>query len=171
MSPFTNRTSRASPSGFVFPRRTVTSTPSPVASATSPQRRALTSLRRSPAMKSSPAITASSWPRFRATSSDSTPRPRRRGRRDAPGRGRGRRRSAGSPSAPGRCVPRPGSARRRDGPGSAPPPPPSTRSTGLSPARGARRGSRPGSRPRAAGRRARRRGGGGPRSTPGGCSG
>ena len=79
-SPFTNRTSRASPSGFVFPRRTVTSTPSPAAAAaTSPQRRALTSLRRIPAMNSSPAITASSRPRFRATSPDSTPRPRRRG--------------------------------------------------------------------------------------------
>ena len=70
-------TSRASPAGFVFPRRTVTSTPSPAAaSATSPQRKALTSLRRIPAMKSRPAITASSRPRFRATSSDSTPRPR-----------------------------------------------------------------------------------------------
>ena len=85
--------------------------------------------------------------------------------------GRGRRRSAGSPPAPGPFFRRPGSARRRDGPGSAPRLPPSTRSTGLSPARGARRGSRPGSRPRDAGRRARRRGGAAPRSTPDGCSG
>ena len=41
------------------------------ASATSGQRRALTSLRRILAMKRSPAVTASKWPRSRATSSDS----------------------------------------------------------------------------------------------------
>ena len=67
--PSRNRTSLVSASGFVLPRRTVTGTPSPAAaSATSAQRRALTSLRRIPAMKNSPAITALSWPRFRATS-------------------------------------------------------------------------------------------------------
>ena len=82
-----------------------------------------------------------------------------------------RRRSAGSRRGPGPSVPRPGSARRRGGPGSAPRPPPSTRSRELAPGRGARRGRRPTTRPRPAGRRARRRGGGGPRSTPGGCSG
>ena len=72
-SPFTNRTSRGA--GFVLPRRTVTSTPSlAAASATSPQRRALTSLRRSPAMKSSTAALLG------RPSSDSTPRPRQRGR-------------------------------------------------------------------------------------------
>ena len=50
--PFTNRTSVVSPSWFVLLRRTVTSTPSPsAAAATSAQRRALTSLRRIPAMK------------------------------------------------------------------------------------------------------------------------
>ena len=66
----------ASPSGFVLPRRTVTSTPSPAGRLgdVAPRGRVLTSLRRIPTMKSSPAITASSWPRFRATSSDSTPR-------------------------------------------------------------------------------------------------
>ena len=59
--PFTNRTSLTSPSWFVLLRRTVTSTPSPsAASATSAQRRALTSL---PAMKRSPAITPSRRPR------------------------------------------------------------------------------------------------------------
>ena len=54
--PFTDRTSVVSPSWFVFPRRTVTSsTPSPsAASSTSAQRRALTSLRRIPAMKEEP---------------------------------------------------------------------------------------------------------------------
>ncbi len=62
----------------------------------------------------------------------------------APGPGRGRQRSAGIPPGPGPSVPRPGSARRRGGPGSAPRPPAATRSTGLSPARGARRGSRRG---------------------------
>ena len=52
------------PSWFVLLRRTVTSTPSPsAASATSAQRSALTSLRRIPAMKRSPAITASRLPR------------------------------------------------------------------------------------------------------------
>ena len=64
-------------------------------------------------------------PRFRATSSDSTPRPRRGGRwqvartaagqpprRGAPGHGS---RSDGSRRAPGWCVRRPGSARRRGG--------------------------------------------------------
>ena len=51
-----------------------------VESTTSAQRSALTSLRRLPAMKSNPAITASRRPRSRATCSDSTPRPRRRGR-------------------------------------------------------------------------------------------
>ena len=49
------------------------------AAATSAHRRALTSLRRIPAMKRSPAITASRRPRSTATSSDSTPRTRRRG--------------------------------------------------------------------------------------------
>ena len=78
---FTNRTSFTSPSWFVLLRRTVTRTPSPaVESTTSAQRSALTSLRRMPAMKSNPAITASTRPRSRATSLDSTPRPRRRGR-------------------------------------------------------------------------------------------
>ena len=68
--PFTNRTSLVSPSGFVLPRRTVTSTPSPAAaSATAAHRRALTSLGRIPA------ITASSRPRSRATSSDAAARP------------------------------------------------------------------------------------------------
>ena len=77
----TNRTSVISPSWFVLLRRTVMSMPSPsVVSTTSAQHSALTSLRRIPAMNSSPAITASRRPRSRATSSDSTPRPRRRGR-------------------------------------------------------------------------------------------
>ena len=50
--------------------------PSPsAASATSAQRRALSSLLRIPAMTRRPAITASSGPRSRATSSDSTLRP------------------------------------------------------------------------------------------------
>ena len=125
-SPFTNRTSRDSPSGFVLPRQTVTSTPSPAAaSATSPQRRALTSLRRIPAMKRSPAITASSRPRARATSSAATPRPlaggedggqvrRPEGARLAPAALTG-----GPPVAredPGRSFPRQGPPRRRGGP-------------------------------------------------------
>ena len=41
----------------------------------------LTSLRCIPVMKSSPDITASNWPRLTATSSDSKPRLRDRGRR------------------------------------------------------------------------------------------
>ena len=78
---FTNRTSFTSPSWLVFEVRTRTSTPSPsVASTTSDQRSADTSLRRIPAMNSSPATTASTLPRSTATWSDSTPRPRRRGR-------------------------------------------------------------------------------------------
>ncbi len=89
--PFTDRTSVVSPSWFVFPRRTVTSsTPSPsAASSTSAQRRALTSLRRIPAMKRSPAIAAARRPRSRATGSDSTPQPisRWRGRRQSRLRG------------------------------------------------------------------------------------
>ena len=99
--PFTNRTSVVSPSWFVFPRPTVTSTPSPsAASSTSAQRRALTSLRRIPAMKRSPA-TASSRPRSRATWSDSVPRPRRRGRWQVA-------RTAARSAAPnGRACPRP----------------------------------------------------------------
>ena len=88
-----------SPSWFVLLRRTVTSTPSP--SATSVQRRALTSLRRIPAMKRSPAITVSRRPRSRATGSDSTPRPRRRGRWQVA-------RTAARSAAPnGRACPRP----------------------------------------------------------------
>ncbi len=78
---FTNRTSFTSPSWFVLLRRTVTRTPSPsVESTTSAQRGAATSLRRMPSMNSSLAITASRRPRSAATWSDSTPRPRRRGR-------------------------------------------------------------------------------------------
>ena len=57
-------------------RRTVTRIPSASAPASTPaHRRLLTSLRRIPAMKRSPAITALRRPRSRATSSDSTPRP------------------------------------------------------------------------------------------------
>ena len=50
------------------------------ASSTSAHRRAAISDRRSPPINSSPAITASRRPRAAATWSDSTPRPRRRGR-------------------------------------------------------------------------------------------
>ena len=60
---------------------TVTRMPSPSpASSTSAQRSAETSDRRSPPMNSSPAITPSRRPRAAASWSDSTPRPRRRGR-------------------------------------------------------------------------------------------
>ena len=135
-APFTaNRTSRAPPSGFVFPRRMVTSTPSPaVAGATSAHRRALTSLRRSPAMKSSPTITATSWPRFRANlveldAAAAAARSVAGGEnRDQVSHHEGASLAAtatatatdtGLPVArehPRWCVPRPGSARRRDGP-------------------------------------------------------
>ena len=54
-------------------------TPVPAPTSTSAQRSALTSLRRIPAMKRNPAITASRRPRSAVTSSDSRPRPRRRG--------------------------------------------------------------------------------------------
>ena len=179
--PFRNRTSVVSPSWFVLLRRTVTSTPSPAAaSATSAHRRALTSLRRIPAMKRSPAITASRWPRSRATSSDSIPRPVAGGEdgREVCRPERPRRSPAsiagGPPVAgedPGRPFPRPGSGRRRGGPGSTLRPLSSRRSPGPGPGRGARRGRRRGPGRQAAGRRARRRGGGAPRSMPGACSG
>ena len=90
----------------------------PPPSATSAQRSALTSLRRIPAMKRSPAITASRRPRLRtalvglASASAAPDAGRWRGRRPD------HRRSDGSRPGHELSVPRPGSARRRGGPGS-----------------------------------------------------
>ena len=107
-------------------------------------------------MKRSPAITASSRPRFEGdlvgldTAAAGRWRGRRPGpppRRGAPGPGRAHRRSAGSPRGPGPFVPRQGSARRRGGPGSAAATAVDALEGGLSPARGARRGRRSGVRP------------------------
>ena len=79
-SPFANRTSRAAPSGFVFPGRTITSTASPAAASATSSGGRSPRCAAIPAMKRRPTITASSRTRLRATSSDSTPRPRCRGR-------------------------------------------------------------------------------------------
>ena len=78
----TYRRSVVSPAGFVFEVRTRTRTPEVGASAsvTSDQRRAATSDRRNPAIKSKPAITASSRPRRAAVGGASMPRRDFRGR-------------------------------------------------------------------------------------------
>ena len=140
-APSTNRTSLASPSGFVLPRRTVTSIPSPAAAAaTSAHRRALTSLRRIPAIEEEPRDhrvepaaldgdlvgldAAAATPPSVAGGEDGGQVRRPEGARLTPA-ALGRR-SAGSPRGPGPFVPRQGSARRRAEPGSAPRPPPAT---------------------------------------------
>ena len=66
-------------------------------------------VRRGSAMKRSPSITASRRPRSRATSTDSTPRPPRRGRWLGGSDGAQVRRTR-TPAAAGRCVPPPGTA-------------------------------------------------------------
>ena len=163
-----------------------TSIPSPsVESATSAQRSALTALRRIPAMKSSPVITASRRPRSRATSSDSTPRPRRRGRQQVAST------AVKSESPNGRACPRPRSEAVRRYPASYPGRalaggsglPGELRAEarrgdrhrgarrGRARRRAVRRGRRPGSHRGVRARRARRRATGAHRRRPGGCSG
>ncbi len=154
-----SRTARPSPRppGSSCRGRTVTSIPSPAAaSATSAHRRALTSLRRIPAMKRSPAITsveataldgdlvglaaAAATPPAVAGGEDGGQVRRPEGARLAPTALDG-----GPPVAredPGRSFPGRARLAGEPSPEASPRPPPSTRSTWLSPARGARRGSR-----------------------------
>ena len=161
--PSTHRTSRVSPSWFVFPRRTVTSTPLPAAgSSTSARPSALTFAPPHPGHKGEDRDDdGSRRPRSMATSLGLAAAPARLvagGRtaaRSAAPNGRARPRpSAGSRPAPVPVRSRPGSVRRRGEPGSTPRPPPPRRSPTPDPGRGAWRGTRC---PRAGRRQARRR--------------
>ena len=183
-APFTNRTSLVSPSWFVFPRRTVTSTLVAVGRVVDvgPAKRAHLAPAHPPHEKEPGdhgveaaaiegdllGLAAAAAPARLMAGGEDGGKVRRPERPRLPESSTACRPPVAG-ADPGR--PFPGSGRRRGGPGSTPRPPPSPRSPAPGPGRGARRGTRPGWRPRATGRRARRRGGGAPRSRPGGCSG